>query len=484
MIPILFNNIDLEPYFRIKEIRGRGLIKRKINSITVPGMDGEYVESIDTPSKVLEVDIRITSSDLRKTIDTLNSILATDEPVPIVFPDEPEMTYYGTVETSEETGERVHLGRHDSTIYIRQSDPYKYGPEQREEIKTDVHSVRNDGTAEAKPIIELTVKEPITFAMVQNNNDLIKIGNEFYPKYMMLGKSIDVENQAPFVKYERVFHSVGNSLVGWSPHDSVDGGSVAGQMETNGTRFQAANYGTGTSWHGPAIKRGLTEPLQDFRLETTIGFWNGQPQQVGRVEIYLLDINGNQVAKVAMKDTKSGRSLAMGEVRAGDASNNHYLISGPASHDDGWNNFYGVLRVEREGNIWKAYIGKINQNTGEHHWRRAVEWPDNEGKFTRTIAQVVVHVGRVGTHTSGAMGVYDVSVYKINKQQDGVPYIAGAGDKIIFDSTTGDAFINGEPRNELLDFGSDFINLVKGNNLLVVHPSGFDKVLKYRKRYR
>lgn len=456
--------------------------------IYVPGMPGAYLDSANTDVLYITQPIGFVVRDDQHALelkDELAEWLITDEPAPLEFEDELGRIYFAKIEGTIEEFHKF-VDQRKGVITFLCADPFAYGPEQSREFVSDVHSVRNDGTAKAKPIIELTVKEPITFAMVQNNNDLIKIGNEFYPKYMMLGKSIDVENQVPFVKFERVFHSVGNSLTGWSPHDSVDGGSVSGQMETNGTRFQAANYGTGTSWHGPAIKRGLTvtEPLQDFRLETTIGFWNGQPQQVGRVEVYLLDINGNQVAKVAMKDTQSGRSLAVGEIRAGDASNNYYLISGPASRDDGWNNFYGVLRVEREGNIWKAYIGKINQNTGEHHWRRAVEWPDNEGKFTRTVAQVVVHVGRVGTHTSGAMGVYDVSVYKINKQQDGVPYIAGPGDKIVFDSTTGDAFINGEPRNDLLDFGSDFINLVKGDNQLVVHPSGFDKVLRYRKRYR
>src|SRR5690606_17295926 len=119
-------------------------------------MDGEYVESVDTPSKVLEVDIRIISDDLRKTIDELNAILATDEPVPIVFPDEPEMTYYGMVEASEETGERVHLGWHDATIYIRRSDPYKYGPEKHAEFQ-DSGIVENNGTADTEPIITMNV---------------------------------------------------------------------------------------------------------------------------------------------------------------------------------------------------------------------------------------------------------------------------------------------------------------------------------------
>ena len=152
---MLFNGIDLEPYFRIKDIRGRGLIKRRINSISVPGMAGEHITSIDDPAKVLELDIRIISKDLRKSIDELNAIFATDQPVPIVFPDEPDKTYYGTVETTEETGERFHLGRHDTTLFIRRSTPYKYGPELNPTFPSDAVTLTNNGTAEADPIFEM-----------------------------------------------------------------------------------------------------------------------------------------------------------------------------------------------------------------------------------------------------------------------------------------------------------------------------------------
>ncbi|MEN2467882.1 distal tail protein Dit, partial [Ornithinibacillus sp. JPR2-1] len=168
---MLFNGIDLDPYFRIKDIRGRGLIRRRINSLSVPGMDGEHVTSIDVPSRLLEIDIRIISKDLRKTIDELNAILATNGPVPIVFPDEPDMTYYGVVEDTEETGEKVHLGRHDTTIYIRRSDPYKYGPELTAEFPSDTASLTNNGTAKAKPIIELTATQKATFAMISNGTE-------------------------------------------------------------------------------------------------------------------------------------------------------------------------------------------------------------------------------------------------------------------------------------------------------------------------
>ncbi|PDY50313.1 phage tail protein, partial [Bacillus cereus] len=53
----------------------------------------------------LEVEVTLkgaSSFDLRKRLNELNSILDTEEEVPIVFADEPEMTYYGMKESVEE----------------------------------------------------------------------------------------------------------------------------------------------------------------------------------------------------------------------------------------------------------------------------------------------------------------------------------------------------------------------------------------------
>lgn len=470
---LLFNGIDLEPYFRIKDIRGRGLIQRQINSILVPGMDGEYPTSIETPAKILEIDIRIVSDNLRKAVDDLNSILATDDPVPIIFPDEPNMTYYGTVETSEETGERVHLGRHDTTIYIRRSDPHKYGPEKPFSFETDYFNIENKGTAEAEPIFELEVKEPITFAMLQNQFD----------EYNMIGRPIDVTDTTPFQKYERVFYSNASNDEGWTNANSGEiDGIVSGTMRTNGTRFQASSYGTGSGWHGPAIKTSLPEVLTDFRVETFVSFYNKNVAgYVGRVEIYLLDELGNSVAKLAIKDTQNGQALSVGESRLGDTTVNHYMIDEQNAY---WNNFFGILRIEREGNEWRAYIAMVDSASGRHHTRRSVRWIDTENQFTRKVAQVVIHMGKFGNHQTTTGGFYSVSAYKINQEPEGIPYIADVGDIITFDHTNnGQIYINGEPYEDT-NLGSDYFTLKKGDNNIVALPdNAFGISGRYRERY-
>ena len=468
---MIFNGIDLNPYFRIKAIRGRGLVNRYINAVSVQGMDGEHMTSIENPAKVLEVDIRIISEDLRQTIDGLNEILATEEPVPIIFPDEPDKTYYGTVETTEETGERVHLGSHDTTIFIRRSDPFKYGPELTATFPTDAVTVTNHGTAEADPIFEMAVIQPVTFAMIQNQNN----------EYMMLGKPIDVDSIA-VEEYELIKHDTMSTTTGWTVASEIDGGVIRGQMVSQGNRFVASSFGeTYQGWHGPALKTSLSETLQDFRVDTLVENMNATG--VGRVEIYLLDVNNKAIGKMAMKDMSIGVASNFGEIRAGGLVDGEYIIA--ESPSNVWNNFDGILRIERIGKDWLAHIGKIRAD-GTHHARRTIRFTDAEGKYMQRVAQIQVHIGISRGRTPTQMSVKDIKVWKVNNLDDNeVPYIAHPGDVITFDHKDDELLINGEDRKDLKDFGGTYFKLKKGQNQLVVHPSNsFNTSIRYRERYR
>ena len=472
---IRFNGIK-KKWFVTKRGRTKSLfapIERKI--LEVPGMDGAHLLSSKTG--VLKISqpfgISLDHEEYYLRIkDELVDWLVTEEPVSLEFDDEPGRTYYALIQNEISDFEKFFtLGQ--GTLEFVCLDSFSYGPEKTPMFPSDAVTITNAGTAEADPIFTMQVKEPTTFAMVSNGEE-----------YMMVGKPYDVTNQKPFKKYERIFYSDASSLVGWTAAEHVDGGSVSGTMETNGTRFQAANYGTGTSWHGPAIKTSLPEVLTDFRLEGFVSFFNKNiAAYVGRIEIYLLDVLGNTVGKIAIKDTQSGQALTIGEVRAGDTDNNHFLINEYGDRPGNWNNFNGHLRIEREGNRWYAYIAMVDTATGQHYTRRSVIWTDTANRYTRTVAQVAVHIGQFGNHRTPAGGVYSIQVHKINQEPDGIPYIALEGDEIEFDHVTGDCYINGEPVP--FDFGGEFFRLNKGANSLTVLPENtFDTSIKYREKYR
>ncbi|WP_461182627.1 distal tail protein Dit, partial [Virgibacillus kimchii] len=283
---MLFNSIDLSPYFRIKDIRGRGLSRRIVNGISVPGMDGEHFSSVETPGKYLEVEIRISSENLRETIDKLNGILATDDPVPIVFPDEPDKTYYGMAEASEEGRERVHLGTHDAMIVIRRSDPYKYGPEHSQLLTADTTLIENPGSVEAYPVFEMEVLEPVTFAMVSNGEE-----------YNLIGKPVEEEGNEEIVDEKvSVLYENGSTVDEWeiSSPDHVDehANDIDGRMVgDSGVGIRADSYGTGNRMHGPAITRELPEAIQDFEISSVFDIISRREIENFRMEIYFHDEN-------------------------------------------------------------------------------------------------------------------------------------------------------------------------------------------------
>lgn len=449
------------------------------NLLVVPGMPGAYLQSTDVEPIVINQPIGFKADDDIHALqlkDELAEWLVTDEPVPLEFDDEPGRTYYAVVQNTIDDFEKFAELR-QGTIQFLCLDPYGYGPELEATFPSDVVALNNNGTAEADPIFDLEVLQPVTFAMIQNQDD----------EYMMIGRPINVDENTPYTKYERIFYSDANSLAGWTTavQGEIDG-TISGSMESNGTRFQAASYGTGSGWHGPAIKTSLSEVLTDFQLDAFVSLYNKDTGRVGRVEVYLLDVNGNQIGKVAMKDTYVNSAVAWGEARAGSRQDGYHLINEYGSRPGVWNEFYGILRLKREGNHWSAYFAKQDPQTRVHHTRKTASWYDTENKYTGKLAQIVVHMGQMGSYEPIVGGVYSVIVQKINPEQPNeVPYIAQPGDIITFDHRVNDLLINGESRKDIKDFGATYFKLKKGENTLIVHPSEtFDVTCRYRERFK
>jgi predicted phage tail component-like protein len=472
-----FNNVT-KPWIYLLEGRQKAPFAPRTNSLLyVAGMPGAYIESSETGVLYITQPVGFVVEDdvdaLNK-VDELASWLLTSEPVPLTFSDEPNRTYYAKIDgTIEEFRKFVNQRR--GTITFICPDPYKYGPELEATFPSDVTNVTVNGTAPTKPVFELEVLAPITFAMIQN-----QLG-----EYMMIGRTVNVEDSEPFSKYELVFNANGSNLTGWTTGTTVDGGVVDGTMGTTGTRFEASSYGAGTRWHGPAIKHSLPEVLTDFRMNAFVSLFNAQPDRVGRVEIYLLDANNYEVGKIAMKDIESFQALAWGSARAGEAGSGQSLIDEYGDTPGNWNDFSGIMRLEREGNIWRAYFAIVDAATGKHHTRRSVEWIDTENKYNRTVAQVQIHMAQFGSKPTVVGGVNYINIFKINPPSEGVPYIADVGDIITFDHKDKLILINGEPRKDLKQFGATYFDLQPDDNQLVTMPSdSFNVKATYREAYK
>ena len=315
-------------WFRIIDIYGRGIASRNLDLVSIPGMHGAHLNEVITPPKYLEIKVRIDAKDkleLSERIDEINAILDVQEPVPIVFPDEPNWTYYGIPEIASDEGRKTFFAR--DTITIVCPDPYKYSPEKIVMFPSDLVVVNNEGTEETFPVYEMTVLTPITFAMIQNH----------LQEALLIGEPAEIDEQVVDEK-TLVFDELGDTIGNWQSVQGFNGTFVHG-----GQGIQVANWGSGGGWHGPGSMKEI-EPIQDFEIEFYVYIRSENPNQTYRVSTNFYDENINELGMMRVWDKFDSSQRKIVEARVGpyqgtfDDSN--YLIS---RHNYDWKvSVYGL----------------------------------------------------------------------------------------------------------------------------------------------
>lgn len=466
-------------------ICGKGRVRQvynvKRNMLYIPNRVGAYLDRTDIDVKIIDQPIIIKGADkldLRKIEEDLSAWLITDQPAELVFSDEPDRIYYAVVDGSFSVQDIVNFGQ--GTIRFICPDPYKYTKEFTEPFNSDNVTIRNHGSADAKPVFEMEVLQPTTYCMLQNQND----------QYMMIGQPYDVTEQEPYIREELVFDKVGNSLSGWSEGLSVDGGVVSGLFYTDGYAFRAQTYGVNTSaWHGPSLQQSLPDLLTDFKIQTYFTVKPKTDKSFGRAELYLLNAGGQKIAKLAMKNigTEGGSNIGEVTLRDENTGNQEVMIRTPGIRQRLWNNFYGMLRLERSNGVYKAYIAMLDTKTGQYHTAWYATFEDTNNLYDDQLASIQIHLGAyAGLQWIEDIAIHRVTVYKINQPVSyEVPYIANTGDIITFDMANENLLINGESRVDLKDFGGEYFTLKPNLNELSLYPIGtFKAKARYRERYK
>jgi predicted phage tail component-like protein len=428
--------------------------------IEIPGRMGALLSKTKMKVKAYNIPVLIeanNTADLQKVKEDMADWLIHDGPKELIFDDEPDRVSFAVVDGNFNPEEIVGNGKGVITFLV--PDSLKYGPERSGLLSNNAGYIDYNGTAEAKPRFEFDVLAPITHLDI--------VGDE---GYMRIGQPYSVD-QTPFEAETIILNDELTSLTGWGSATSVDEGVIAGTMAVQNGGFMAASYGSGSLWHGPSLKKSLSEQLQDFKVE----FFLQQdthldPRTIGRVELYLLDINNSVIAKLAMVDPWAGVKSNLAEVRIGDQSKYHSMIKTSGETDIWWNTFKGVIRLERVGKRFFAYVANITSD-GKHFRTWHTGFDDNASAYQARVAQVQVHVGMYGTHPTQTSIAKSVKVYKINQPgANEIPYIAKAGDTIEIDFKNSLILINGEERKDLKDFGASFFSFKKGRNNLFVLP--------------
>lgn len=480
---ITFNGTDLSDYMRINTIdRGGILPPREVETLEIPQKVGAYLFNVKTGVRLINVGVTIigvTYEEIQKRKEIIADILRTDEPGSIVFDDEPDRTYYGIVSGGTALDEQNHVGK--GSIQFLCPDPYKYGSEETIQIPNGSLAFQNGTNSDIFPRYTATFNKAATFLSVMSANDQITVGQ---PAQV---------GQAVIPREELILTENFDSLTGWTAANTVvDEGTVGGTIAVQNGNFVPTAFGTGESWHGPALIKTLPAALTDFKMEVYLenkstGTKGSAPRasQLGRVEIYLLDVNNRTIAKFAMKDPTQYMERNYGEVRLGALSGGLPLM-GYAGDGTVWNEFDGRIYVTRIKDRWEITVGKYDSKTKRHHARLTVGHFDADKKFNQQVAKIQVHFASHSTYPATQMLLDTMRVWKINNvpAATSVPYIVGAGDVVEIETATGGIYRNGVPWMSEFNPTSEFFPLKPGTTQLAFLPNDAATVaMTYRKRW-
>ncbi|MEC3431058.1 phage tail protein [Bacillus thuringiensis serovar nigeriensis] len=410
--------------------------------------------------------------------------LITDQPQELIFDDEKDRTYLAVIDESFDPQQLVNLGEGVLTFICEM--PYKLGPTRTVEFQANerglVANIQNKGSLESNPIIEIEVTKPATFLDVWNGDNYFRIG---WPLRM---------DQVPVERNQRVMWDEMSTTIGWTDvpnaEDMVGGGAFKVDA---GSRLVPVYLGETNikRWHGCIAKKNIPQgPLQDFIMQAYVGVRSSHPDQMGRVEIGLLDENSDYVARISMNDVHWQAEQNTGFAKLGNKkkpAGERVLINEPGDHPTTWNQYRGRLWLARTGNRWEAYISKFLWNTEKDDSERFVVWEDENNVNMDKVAQVQISISQFSDNMFCTdMSIDDLKIWKVNMNtQDNPPYIFDVGDKVVIDTERSLVSINGKKVINLKDIFSDYPVVSKGSNKLEIMPSdvGIAKVT-YRERYR
>ena len=480
-LDVNYNGVFLSNYCKIMEVERDIMPPRSLSTLSVGGKDGAYLFGKKVEPRFFTVEIMFIG-DVVQEKRSLASVLDTDEPKPLEFSDEPNRTYYAIVSDDTDIDHILNVGRGEITFVAL--DPYAYGQEHLQSYQ-NVTSISDtlavNGQVETFPTIRVEFKEKSEFFA-------IGAGDELSTKTLMVGQSPDTEEET--VEYEElVFYDDLSTTTGWSKVTSsnLDGGTAQMDMASDGSRFYVPDYGSGDRWHGAAVKRALPEPLQDFLIQAKVtqrSTGTSAANQVGRVEVYLLDANDNTVGKLIMRCSDPYNYTNYGFARLGQGSNSHYMIK---RKDRRFNYFKeGVLRMRRVGNRFSAYIARIDPETGRSTFTVSRYYTDIDEHHLAEVTQVMINISAFGTHPPTTQFADEVKVWKVNDYdaEEAVPEIFEEGDVLEIDMARNRVLKNGMPFMEYLNPTSEFFGLKAGDNALAISSGGLaDVQISYKSRW-
>jgi predicted phage tail component-like protein len=477
---IRFNGFDLPPFVLVNDIHVSLLPPVSQRSQSVAGRAGAYDFGNVLGEREITVDITVeanTASELRSRLRQLATWLYYEEAKPLILLDEPDKYYLAKVTDAIDLKQNISIVQGSITFWC--SDPFSYAVQETviplNPTDDTPISIINHGNVDTYPQIAVTFVDSIT-----------EFGIATTDQYLYFGQPTPVDTSTPTPTRTKVLEDDMSTTTGWTNGIAVDDGVIAGSFTASGSVLVASNYGTGSRWHGPALVKSIGQTIQDFSVSFFCTFRTPiQANQLGRIEIYLLDINNAIIGKMAIVDPTAYATMGRVDCRLGNATNGKYIVSSEIGKYY-YRDFYGRLHLSRIGNKYNFGIGKIDAK-GNYWGRWSTTYVDTAGRYQTPLAGVQIHMAQFGTYPLVSnMTINHIDIYDETPPIAGeVPYVFEAGDTLWIDSATGSILKNGEPAFWTLgDLGSNFLKLQPGETKLsVTAPIITNGTITFRERW-
>ena len=205
--------------------------------------------------------------------------------------------------------------------------------------------------------------------------------------------------------------------------------------------------------------------------------------KTGICEVYGYSSTGTRLFKLCLSDENEyysfvtptvyiGENKALEDITTVSSGNrvsdtDEYDVSHDYLSEDNfdWNDFYGELGIRRENNRWQAWIYKIEN--GATVKKLMLKEQEISGAPTEQLHHVTIYMGTQDKNNMCGMAITDIQVDKINDiyQTDCNLAPFKSGDEIKIDCYNAKVYLNNKLYNNI-DTGSQFIELVPGNNIL------------------
>jgi predicted phage tail component-like protein len=471
--------------------------------ITIPNKAGAHYFGKQTGVRTFTLTITIAGTDADDLNDKISSIASwinSEAEEEIVFDKEADKSYFGFFTGNTDLDELVTIGT--TTLTFIAPDPYAYGTEiETQKYTTSPFNFTPQGKELVYPEIFVKFTSPCHYFAFGNKKQSIFVGTQDDEKTLVAVNA-------------KVINDGMDSTNPWQGNANLNTGIVQGSFVTNGTSLVVSDYGTATSgWHGPSLKRTITTPIQDFKLHAHVGMYSKEQRQMGRIEIFLLDINGEIIGRMTLADS-SGYELSRFEASAGKVGSEHqfaeyygsiakekkkikhikkvkgkkvtYYTYTPEEYS-GVRDFHGDIWIQRKGNVWTAGLIKLDPDWDKELWHKSFKYTDKHNAFSDQVAGVAIHIGQLGTNA--VMSPAYISYLELKNlkavQDNEVQEIFDQDDELHISFEEGSVRLNGRVHMQDLDISSEFFGIQGGaTTQLAFEPDEkCDITINYRPRY-